>query len=161
MKNWNDLMKAARPAPLPPVNPVIGGTRWLSADLSRLPEWMHSHKLATIPEARFEDAEEDDAYESEHVPTDRIQDAEIILSTDALGRHRPVLDIDFPVHVVPSSTPGHYHLYLDKPLPWPRYRRLLEALADAGIIEPGYARVSIARRYTSVRLPWIRKDTTK
>lgn len=73
------------------------------------------------------------------------------------GQHAPVLDIDFNVEVVPSSTPGHFHLYLDKQMDWPTYRSLLIALAAAGIIEDGYALASIRRRHTAVRVPWLRK----
>lgn len=73
--------------------------------------------------------------------------------------HRPVLDIDFPVKVIPSSTEGHFHLYMDIEMPWPKYKKLLEALSEAGIIEPGYAEASINRMATHVRLPWIKKSS--
>lgn len=71
--------------------------------------------------------------------------------------HRPVLDIDLPVHVTPSSTPGHHHLFIDKQMTWATYSTLLLALVDAGIIERGYAEASIDRGRTDVRLPWIKK----
>ena len=71
--------------------------------------------------------------------------------------HFPVLDLDVPAHLVPSSTSGHSHLYIDKLLSWDQYKELLTALAKAGIIEDGYAGASIARGHTAVRLPWKRK----
>lgn len=71
--------------------------------------------------------------------------------------HYPVLDIDFPVYVVPSTTEGHYHLYIHKEMSWPHYRRLLRALAECGILEIGYVQAAIARGYTAVRPPWVRK----
>lgn len=72
--------------------------------------------------------------------------------------HRPVLDLDLSAQLVPSSTPGHWHLYLDVEVAhWP-YMQLLEALEHAGILEPGYSRASQERGYTAVRLPWVRKD---
>lgn len=77
-----------------------------------------------------------------------------------MGRHTvhaPVLDIDFPARLVPSTTPGHFHLYLDIKMSWPTYRRLLEALADAGVIEEGYAEASIERKNSFVRKPGIKK----
>jgi hypothetical protein len=74
------------------------------------------------------------------------------------GEHMPVIDCDYPVYVVPSSTPGHYHLYLNKPISWKHYRRVLRAMSHAGLIEPGYYRASLKRRLTRVRLPWIRKE---
>lgn len=76
-------------------------------------------------------------------------------------RHALVLDIDHPAWLVPSTTPGHYHLYVDVPggIEPEKYSTLLTALADAGVIEWGYAAASIARGWTSVRLPWIQKKT--
>lgn len=69
--------------------------------------------------------------------------------------HQPVLDIDFPAKLVPSQTEGHFHLYLDVDIPHEDYMRLLDALALAGIIEPGYAGASQARGQTFVATkPW-------
>jgi hypothetical protein len=73
--------------------------------------------------------------------------------------HTVVLDIDMEAKLVPSSTEGHYHLYIDKTMGWDKYVRLLEALAEAGILEPGYVGASIARGFTAVRLPWVKKET--
>jgi hypothetical protein len=67
--------------------------------------------------------------------------------------HWPVLDIDFPVSLVPSSTIGHYHLYLEKRLTWKQYEKLLKALAEAGIIEEGYLKQALDRGQTFVRVP--------
>lgn len=67
--------------------------------------------------------------------------------------HAPVLDIDFPVFAIPSSTAGHFHLYFEKPVRWADYEELLKALANCGLIEEGYARASIARGATYVRVP--------
>lgn len=71
--------------------------------------------------------------------------------------HRPVLDIDLPAQLVPSSTPGHFHLYLDVEVEHENYMLLLRTLALCGIIEPGYASASQERGYTAVRLPWVKK----
>lgn len=54
------------------------------------------------------------------------------------GLHLPVIDMDTPVRVLPSRRPGHSHLYLDTPMTWEHYVRLLAALADAGVIETGH-----------------------
>lgn len=121
---------------------------------SLLPKWLHKQELAQMGVPG--DVEEDD-YSFSHVRVDSIDEAHVICSQDKLGNHRPILDIDFPVHVVPSSTEGHFHLFLDKQMNFDTYMRLLAALANAGIIESKYASVSEARGYTSVRLPWIRK----
>lgn len=79
------------------------------------------------------------------------ENANLIASALEDGRHAPVLDIDFEARLVPSLTEGHYHLYLDRAMSWPRYRLLLWALKVAGVIEPGFYRASIARRMTMCR----------
>lgn len=67
--------------------------------------------------------------------------------------HRPVLDLDIGAALIPSATPGHFHLYIDKLIPWSVYEQLLIALGDCGIIEPGYMQASLDRGYSSARLP--------
>lgn len=74
--------------------------------------------------------------------------------------HRPVLDIDFPAQLIPSSTPGHFHLYLDREIEHKKYLRLLDALVECGLIEEGYCNASQDRGYTAVRLPWVKKPET-
>lgn len=71
--------------------------------------------------------------------------------------HAPVLDIDVPAQLIPSSTAGHGHLYIDVAMPWPMYEKLLRVLAECGVIEQGYADVSIMRGATYVRTPENRK----
>lgn len=74
--------------------------------------------------------------------------------------HKIVLDVDLPVKAIPSSTEGHFHLYIDKEVRWVDYIELLNLLARIGVIEKNYASVSIARGYTSARLPWVKKETS-
>lgn len=76
------------------------------------------------------------------------------------GPHAPVLDIDFEASLVPSSTEGHYHLYLDKPMTWRKYKKLLKAFYRAGIIERGYYRSSLKEGMTTVRKPSERKTSS-
>jgi hypothetical protein len=96
--------------------------------------------------------------------TEAIEEANVVVSLiegyrpgARFAQHKPVLDIDLPVQVLPSSTPGHSHLFIDKELTWEQYTRLLYVLADIGIIETGYRTASLVRGYTAVRLPWIKK----
>lgn len=90
-----------------------------------------------------------------------VEEANVVTSLYALDLHRPVLDLDLACELVPSSTPGHYHLYINKSMTWAKYRRLLEVLAEVGIIEPGYAKASIARGFSAVRLPGVVKGKKK
>jgi len=143
-------------------------------DLEALPAFVHGHRLAALPPV---DPEED--YDGEHVFVEDLRAADVVTSwtgerddvnvkpgqerplEDLLRMpetyHRPVLDIDFDAALIPSTSADHHHLYLDKVLTWTQYVRLLEVLAEVGIIEPGYRDASIAREYTSVRLPWVTK----
>ena len=82
------------------------------------------------------------------------------LSSEIVGmpnHHKVVLDIDMPV-VLHESSPGKFHLIIDKTLHWENYEMLLRALCFAGIIEQGYYQASYERRATFIRLPWIKKE---
>jgi hypothetical protein len=76
---------------------------------------------------------------------------------DFRGWHIPVLDLDFDAALIPSTTPGHFHLILDKPMSWDDYRRLLDVLGDVGILEPGFVGASKRRKSSWIRTPWTRK----
>lgn len=76
----------------------------------------------------------------------------------SLTTHKPLLDIDFAAKLIPSTTEGHFHLFLDKEVQWQDYELLLKAFEVCGLIEPGYVAASIDRGYTAVRLPWIKKE---
>ena len=73
------------------------------------------------------------------------------------GFHAPVLDIDLPAALVPSSQKDHFHLYIDVEVPEEKYFALLDALADCKIIERGYASASKAKGGTFVRPPNVKK----
>ncbi len=85
------------------------------------------------------------------------EEATLVGSMDGPDSHLPVLDIDFPAALVPSSTPDHYHLYMNQPMSWPAYKKLLRALYDCGVIEEGFYTMSIERGQTFVRFPGVRK----
>ncbi len=73
--------------------------------------------------------------------------------------HAPAIDLDIPAYLIPSSTPGHSHLYIDAEISWEKYERLLFAMADAGIIEEGYYLASVARHGSFLRRPGVLKLT--
>ncbi len=90
------------------------------------------------------------------VPVDDPEKANLIGSELKDGlTHMPVLDIDHPCKLVESETPGHFHLYIDVPMHWGDYEKLLTALAEAGVCEVGYVNASIERKQTFVASkPW-------
>lgn len=72
---------------------------------------------------------------------------------DEHAMHMPVIDIDLPCKLVPSRTEGHFHLYIDKPMTWRQYTRVLEALMEAGVVEPGYYMATLNHGASFVRTP--------
>lgn len=120
------------------------------------------------PEAPDSEAE-DGAPDETRRAVERVEDANLIGSWCAppvnqagadghplaLGMqgdwHLPCIDIDHPLEVRESSTPGHFHLLIGKPMEWTRYIKLLDALADAGLVERGYVEASLNRGQTFVR----------
>lgn len=73
-------------------------------------------------------------------------------------RHKLIIDVDFPVYAVPSSTPGHSHLYIDKEITFDGLIGILYAMADAGIVEPNYASACDEQGMSCVRTPWTKKE---
>lgn len=97
------------------------------------------------------------------VLTPNLEEGNIITSimVDSVLDHKVIIDLDLPAQLIPSTTPGHFHLYVDHIIPRDKYLNLLDALAEAGLVEPGYAAASRARGYSAVRLPWIKKEVSE
>lgn len=82
------------------------------------------------------------------------EEANLILSSTTNGNeHLPVFDLDFPCKLVPSRTEGHFHLYMNVPVEWEAFLKVLEAMVDAGLIEKGYYEASKTRGFTAARVP--------
>lgn len=60
--------------------------------------------------------------------------------------------------LVPSSSENHFHLYGDRPLTWYVYSGWLNSLAEQGVIGQGYEAVSLARGFTTLRKPGVKKS---
>jgi len=71
--------------------------------------------------------------------------------------HTIMLDLDVRSFYVESSTPGHAHLYIDVKVGWSKYSQLLRLLGEIGVLEWNYVDVSLMRKATSLRLPWVKK----
>lgn len=104
--------------------------------------------------------------ESEHrTEVNGLALAEAVSSEDVkTGKHHILIDIDRPCALIPSTSNGHFHLYVQMGtmgdgMDFDDYAEWLRASAKLGLIEDGYAQASIRRRATFIRLPWIRKGT--
>ena len=126
-------------------------------DMQNIQDLIHHRKLQIV---NFIDTD----YEmvEDRQITQSIEQANCVISqldfTIDNQYHMPILDIDYEAHLVPSTTPGHYHLYLNRYVTWRKYKRLLRALKNAGLIEEPFYRLSIQRGHTSARLPWVKKE---
>jgi hypothetical protein len=78
-------------------------------------------------------------------------EGEDIHPSSSVMNHAPVIDIDVPCELVPSSQLGHYHLYIHKPMTWSQFHGILLALSTAEVVEPGYFQACTQRMYSSVR----------
>lgn len=76
---------------------------------------------------------------------------------DGTPQHCPVIDLDLPCRLIPSSTRGHFHLYIDHPVPQDKYLAMIQAMADAGVVQPFYAEAAKLRGATFVRPEWVKK----
>ena len=71
--------------------------------------------------------------------------------------HTAGILIDCSAKLFPSSTHGHFHLYLDICLSWNDYADLLGALDEARIIERRYYKIAMDRKQTYLRPPGVLK----
>lgn len=116
------------------------------------------HPLLGQKLTRVDFGEEYDA-RGKPLDVDRLEDANGITSR-VIGKtkaHKLLIDLDLPAKLIPSSTEGHFHLYIDHEIEEAGYFALLEALEAVGIIQTGYLEASKSRGFTQLRLPWVKK----
>lgn len=88
-----------------------------------------------------------------------VEKANLLSSELASGNHMPVIDCDYGIQAIPSSTPGHYHLYIDQELSWQQYKALLDGFLTAGLIQKAWYENAIREKRSYVRLPHVKKET--
>lgn len=125
----------------------------------------HSYYNVTLDKRVLRD-DDDDAYPvrlSEREPIS-LDDANLVGSqlvtsepNSTSDKHGLILDLDFPVTAIASSTPGHSHLYLGREITWEHCLNIMKAFVNAGLLEKGYYRASLERKQTYLRLPWVQK----
>lgn len=98
--------------------------------------------------------------------TDKPEEANLVSSLigehNGLEYHNILLDLDVEHAYYPSTTPGHGHLYINKPMPKEKYERLLELLNEFGIIEDGVWKLQWQDQgKTFLRLPGVEKASNE
>lgn len=127
--------------------------------IESLPSWVLSNVFL---KAKLKDGSSSQTFDpnyNDERKESSIQDANLVTSivSAKYNMHTVMLDIDLPAKLIPSSTPGHYHLYIDKTLHEDDYGTLLRALNKAGIIQDGIVGQFETHGCTSLRLPHIKK----
>lgn len=85
-------------------------------------------------------------------------DMNCVISLTDDGTHYPMIDLDFSAHAVPSSTRGHAHLIIDgKRLDHLAYKKLIDALNVAGLLEHGNVSRFDQNGFSVLRKPTTRK----
>lgn len=137
----------------------MSGTFRLDPHEEPIPERVRGYKdelsvdSTTLPSDVFDWNEEIPKTPTEENP------ANLVSSLCMNGKHRPAIDVDVPVRLVPSSTPDHWHLYFPTvELDDDAYFRLLDALVEAGIVGYGYAYHSKRCGASWLRLPDVKKE---
>ena len=85
------------------------------------------------------------------VEVDSENEANLISSLTVNDTHAPVIDLDLPARLLPSKTPGHFHLYLDVEMPHDDYFKLLKVMSEVGLVEEGYYQASVNQQSSFVR----------
>lgn len=76
--------------------------------------------------------------------------------------HRLVLDLDFECRLIPSSSPGCYHLYLDGiDMSYAHAGKVVRAMTVAGILEQGFGRNMARDSQLCVRAENVKKRQPK
>lgn len=65
-----------------------------------------------------------------------------------------------PAMLVPSSTEGHFHLYLETEMDWGDYLGLMRCMVDAGLLEKDWVDMNERRRMAMLRKPEFKKAPT-
>lgn len=86
-----------------------------------------------------------------------LERANLISSEVEPDTHMPVIDLDFPARIIPSSTDGHGHLYIDQEITWEQYLALLEGFQKAGLIQDAWLASAKQDKRSYVRLPHVFK----
>jgi hypothetical protein len=100
-------------------------------------------------------------YQVKPKETEDMNGANLIGSATHQGTHAPVFDFDFPAYLLPSSSPGKFHLYLEKEISWESYMDVLEAMVNAGLLEPGWVDSGINHGTLLLRPPGVVKENVK
>lgn len=129
--------------------PVVGPQIETPSGLVTGRTYWHSPQLDNMP-PQSQDPEQYDWHDPNRREVPQTE-CNLVGSQAADGAHWPILDLDLPCRLEPSRTPGHYHLFIDRPITWELFVPILEALTAAGIVEQGFLKATLARQCAFAR----------
>ncbi len=136
------------------IDPLRGLTPPLSGD-AETDEFGRKYYKVPKLDSSGDSPEQDERVECSKAEANLISSESTLL--DEGNWHYPVIDLDIPCRLVPSSTEGHFHLYIDHAVPKDEYIKMLRAMADAGVVQEFYAKAAEMRGATFVRPEWVKK----
>ena len=122
-----------------------------------LPHWLWGNTpLKQIPTQTEE--EPYPLYSDDKYTEAGVEDAVFLSSNSREGKHLLLFDCDFPVYTRETS-PGKWHVAVNKEMPRSALQGVLYALAQAGVVETGYEAAVLAKpKYgATLRWPWVKK----
>jgi hypothetical protein len=97
---------------------------------------MHARRLPLDGQALAR-TDFDDTYDTDRTVVADLADANLITSIVAASAgdpdgliHKVVIDVDLPITAIESSTPGHFHLFIDCAMSWPNVPRATGSADD-------------------------------
>lgn len=138
--------------------------RELTRRLRGRPDWIRDHVFVTTENGKLDPSSNplDQRSLREVEPQDALMVSALRSSVTGHERYALLLDLDHGATFYPSTTRGHGHLLIDAWLTKDQHDRVLDILAEVGVIEHGFARSGKASRFGStLRLPWVVKGQDK
>jgi hypothetical protein len=88
-------------------------------------------------------------------------DANLISSENAHGSHYLMLDLDDDHWYSESSTKGHGHVVISKPLELSQMKEIVNVLVKHGVLQEGIKRQLDDRGCLTLRMPGMKKDNVE
>lgn len=67
------------------------------------------------------------------------------------------IELGVPAYLLPSSTAGHHHAYIDVEMKWRPYRALCKAMASVGLLEEAFVDLTISHGMSMLIRPGLTK----
>jgi hypothetical protein len=126
------------------------------ARIKQAREFLGDRILHRTDTAIKNDSEATEWEDPEYLEADEV-DATLATSLLPNGNHMPVIDIDLPCMLLPSTKPGHHHLIINKEMTWGQFLNMLQAMTDAGVVQPGFNHHTRRRGRAFIRYPGVTK----